>query len=129
MFIDQSGSVSDDDIELFFGALNDFGRLTSFTIFHFDTSVDEKSAERWRRGKKFPARRTRYGGTSFHAVESYMKKKGAEFDGHIILTDGEASDPGRSVKRRCWVILPHRQLIFNPDPSDVVVQMKNSDVK
>lgn len=124
VFIDQSGSVRDEDLELFFAALNSFGRITAFTIFPFDTSVDEKNSMRWSRGKKMPPHRTRYGGTSFHAVESYIKKKGAEFDGHIILTDGEASDPGRSIQRRCWVILPGQKLLFNPHSNDVIVEMK-----
>jgi predicted metal-dependent peptidase len=124
VFIDQSGSVSDSDLELFFGVLNSFGRITSFTIFPFDTSVDEKNSMKWSRGKKLPPKRTRYGGTSFHAVEAYMKKNGAEFDGHIILTDGEASDPGRSAKRRCWVLLPGQKLYFDPHSSDIVVKMK-----
>ena len=124
VFIDQSGSVSNSDLELFFGALNSFGKITSFTIFPFDTSVDEKGSVRWKRGKKIPPKRTRYGGTSFNAVERYIKKRGAEFDGHIILTDGEASDPGISIQRRCWVLLPGQELLFNPHPRDVVVKMK-----
>ena len=58
------------------------------------------------------------------STDDDLKKRGAEFDGHIILTDGEASDPGISIQRRCWVLLPGQELLFNPHPRDVVVKMK-----
>jgi predicted metal-dependent peptidase len=125
IYIDQSGSVGSDEIEMFFGALNQLGRITSFSVFNFDTTVDEKSEIRWRRGQKNPPTRTRYGGTSFHAVEKHIREKGAGFDGHIILTDGEAANPGPSVKRRCWVLLPGSRLLFDPSPGDIVVQMES----
>ena len=123
VYMDQSGSVGDEEVEMFFGALNQLGRLTSFTLIPFDYSVDEKNMVKWRRGQKPPPVRHRSGGTSFHAVESHVKKNLNEFDGHIILTDGEASDPGPSRQRRCWVILPGCKLYFKPHPGDIVVTM------
>jgi len=123
IYIDQSGSVGNDEIELLFGALNKLGRITQFTLFPFDYTVDHDNAIKWRRGQTVPPKRTRSGGTSFHAVEAHMRDKGAEFDGHIILTDGEASDPGPSRKRRCWVILPGCELYFTPHSNDIVVKM------
>jgi len=125
VYIDQSGSVGSDEISMFFGALNQLGRITSFSVFFFDTAVDTKNKIKWRRGQKVDARRTRSGGTCFSAVEKHLKKDGAEFDGHIILTDGQASDPGPSRKRRCWVLLPGCELYFKPHPNDVVVKMDN----
>jgi predicted metal-dependent peptidase len=123
IYIDQSGSVGNKELEMFFAALNSLGRLVSFTVFPFDCTVDVDNAIKWRRNQRIAPVRTRSGGTSFHAVEEHVKEKGGEFDGHIILTDGEAGDPGTSVKRRCWVILPGCKLLFNPSPRDVVVQM------
>tara|TARA_Y100001963_G_scaffold102908_1_gene141637 strand:- start:6591 stop:7907 length:1317 start_codon:yes stop_codon:yes gene_type:complete len=127
IYIDQSGSVSDDEVELFFGALNSLGRLTSFTLFPFDWSVSDDASVKWKRGQKVPAQRNLSGGTSFHAVNEHFKKHSDSFDGHIILTDGEASDPGPSRKRRCWVILPGCELMFRPHPGDVVVKMEKDN--
>ena len=126
IYIDQSGSVGNDEIEMLFGALNRLGRITQFTLFPFDYSVDEENAIKWRRGQTVPPKRTRTGGTSFHAVEDHISKNLGEFDGHIILTDGEASDPGPSRSRRCWVILPGCNLYFKPHANDIVVNMDRS---
>jgi len=124
IYIDQSGSVGDDDLALLFGCLNKLGKMTQFTLFPFDYSIDEENAVEWRKGQRVPPKRTRCGGTSFHAVETHVKEKGGKFDGHIILTDGEAGDPGPSVQRRCWVIIPGRELMFSPHPNDIVVRME-----
>ena len=125
IYIDQSGSVGNDELELFFGALTQLGRMTNFTLFPFDYSVDEDNAVPWKRGQKHPPKRTRCGGTSFHSVEQHVEKTLGDFDGHIILTDGEASDPGPSRQRRCWVILPGCKLYFKPHPNDILVQMEH----
>ena len=123
IYIDQSGSVNDDEVALFFGALNQLGRITSFTLFPFDYSVDTENAVQWKRGKNVPPQRHRYGGTSFSAVKNHFDEEGRGFDGHIILTDGEAADPGPSRRRRCWVLLPGCKLYFDPHPGDIVVTM------
>lgn len=123
VYMDQSGSVGDEEVEMFFGALNQLGRITNFTLIPFDYTVDEKNIMKWRKGQKPPPVRHRHGGTSFHAVEAHVKENLDKFDGHIILTDGEAADPGPSRLRRCWVILPGCKLLFKPHPRDVVVTM------
>ena len=111
---------------MLFGALNNLGRITQFTLFPFDYDVDEENAIKWRKGQKVPPKRTRMGGTSFHSVEKHISENLGEFDGHIILTDGEASDPGPSRCRRCWVILPGCKLYFKPHSNDIVVNMDKS---
>ena len=123
IYMDQSGSVSDSDVELFFGALNMLGKITNFILYPFDWEVDDKNVVKWKRGQTSPPVRTSCGGTSFHAVEAHVKKHISEFDGHIILTDGGASDPGRSKQRRCWVLLPGCDLPFKPHRGDIVVRM------
>ena len=124
VYMDQSGSVGDDNIELLFACLNQLGRKINFTLFPFDYSVNDKESIKWRKGDMLPPVRTNCGGTNFHAVEKHIQDHGSEFDGHIILTDGEAADPGPSRKRRCWVIVPGRKLMFEPHASDIVVQME-----
>jgi len=129
IYMDQSGSVGNDEVELFFGALNQLGRITKFTLYPFDWTVDEKNSIEWRKGQSLPPVRTRSGGTSFHPIEEHVKKNLQTFDGHIILTDGEAADPGPSRQRRCWVILPDCKLLFKPHRNDIVVQMDRHQKK
>ena len=78
---------------------------------------------KWKKNQNIPPVRTLAGGTSFSAVEEHVRDHMADFDGHIILTDGGASDPGPSRQRRCWVLLPGCSLPFNPHRNDIVVTM------
>ena len=43
VYLDQSGSVSDSDLELLAGELNQLAKRVEFTLFNFDTSVDENN--------------------------------------------------------------------------------------
>ena len=104
VYIDQSGSVSDAELELLFGELRSLAKHTEFVCFHFDTEVDEASEMTWRSGKTPSAHRTRCGGTDFCAPTVHANKNKHRFDGYLILTDGFAPDPGPSRLRRGWVI-------------------------
>ncbi len=105
-YIDQSGSVSDRELELCFGELKSLAKNTEFTCYHFDTEIDEKSKAVWKRSKTPGVDRTRCGGTCFKAPTEHAAKHKREFDGYIILTDGYAPDPGPSRLPRAWVITP-----------------------
>ena len=124
IYMDQSGSVGDEDVQLFFGCLNQLGRLTNFLLYPFDWTVKDKAMVKWRKGQSLPANRVLSGGTSFDAVENHVRDNRGMFDGHIILTDGGASDPGPSLQRRCWVLLPDCKLPFTPHRNDIVVEME-----
>ena len=124
VYMDQSASVSTQDVEMLFGELNNLGKKIDFHLFPFDTSVDEENSIKWRKGQKTPPVRSRSGGTSFHVVQEHFHKNIDRFDGMIVLTDGECSDPGPSRKRRAWVIVPGRKLYFDPHGNDTVIQMK-----
>ena len=126
IYFDQSGSVSNEECEMFFGALSELSKLTTFHVFPFDSSVDHENGFTWKRGKKISANRTRCGGTSFSAIQKHFDENIESYDGYICLTDGEASDPGPSRKRRCWVLLPGRNLYFNPHPNDIIVSMRDA---
>ena len=124
VYLDQSGSVSDADIEMFAGVLNSLAKHASFTFFNFDFSVDESSKFAWKKNKKLPTvNRTRCGGTNFNAVEMHYRKVKDTYDGYIVLTDGEAPKPPPCISRRCWVILPNCKLYFKPDSKDIVAKM------
>ena len=100
--IDQSGSVSDEMLESFFGELNKLAKLAAFTVIPFDTSVDEKLVYEWKKGKNHKAERVMCGGTCFDAPTEYVNKRG-DFDGVIILTDMEAPAPKACKAQRMWM--------------------------
>lgn len=124
VYIDQSGSVDNDALELLFGELQGLSRHTTFTTYHFDTSVDEESETVWKKGAIIAPRRTRAGGTCFTAPSDHANKNKKRFDAYLIMTDGEAADPGPSRLKRGWVIVPGRKLLFNKPRKDVLVQME-----
>jgi len=123
-YIDQSGSMSDEDIILCFGELAGLSHRVDINVFHFDTEVDEESKQTWKKGQAIPkALRTRFGGTDFGAPTRHALKTKPE--GYIILTDGGAEKPEHSRIRRCWVLVPGRDLAWGEaDSRDVVVKMK-----
>ena len=125
VYIDQSGSVGSEALELLFANLRALTKHTEFVCYHFDTEVDEASEKVWRAGKTPEVHRTRCGGTDFTAPTKHANKNSHRFDGYLILTDGECSDPGPSKLKRGWVIIPGRELYFTPSKRDVLVQMKN----
>jgi predicted metal-dependent peptidase len=124
IYVDQSGSVGDDELALAFGELNSLAKRTSFHVHYFDTDVDTENAFQWRKGQRIQAQRTRCGGTCFKAPTNHANKNTKIFDGSIIITDGYAPVPGPSRVRRVWVIVPGGELQFALPKGDVVVKMK-----
>lgn len=99
--IDQSGSVSNEMLEAFFGELNKLADLATFTVIPFDTRVDETLVYEWKKGKKMDTKRVMNGGTCFNAPTKYVNNNG--FDGHIILTDMASAKPIASLCQRMWM--------------------------
>tara|TARA_Y100001972_G_scaffold75561_1_gene91885 strand:+ start:208 stop:1401 length:1194 start_codon:yes stop_codon:yes gene_type:complete len=99
--IDQSGSVSDDMLQAFFGELNKLANLASFTVVPFDTNIDESKVYEWKKGQNKKAERVLCGGTDFEAPTKWANENGV--DGLIILTDMEAPKPGRCKAQRLWL--------------------------
>jgi predicted metal-dependent peptidase len=99
--IDQSGSVSDAELNAFFNELNKLSELATFTVIPFDTKVAEDKVYTWRKGEKRKWERVMYGGTCFNAPTEYVNK--GNYDGHIVLTDLQAPKPKPSRCRRMWM--------------------------
>jgi len=129
VFVDMSGSVGDADLERIYAVLGGLAKQVTFKFFPFDYTVDEKDAFEWKKGQKRPPVRYRSGGTSFIAVNDFVKKHRGEFDGVIICTDGEAENPGPSPIRRAWVLIPGTKLLFPPTQGDIVVTMDKENKK
>lgn len=127
VYIDQSGSVGNHELELAFAELRNLARNTEFTTFHFDTEVDEKSETLWKKNRTPQVHRTRSGGTDFDCVTAHANKNRNRFDGYIIITDGEAAKPKPSKLKRCWLLVPGTKLCFSPDRRDFVAKMKKGN--
>lgn len=113
--VDQSGSVDDGQLALFFSELSSLTKKVSVTVLPFDCSADLRDAFEWRKGTKVEAKRVRGGGTDFNAptkVANDPKNRG-RWDGMLILTDGECSAPGPSRVKRGWVVSPGNKLAFS----------------
>jgi len=103
--IDQSGSVSDSMLELFFAHLNELAKLADFTVIPFDDQVFEDKIFTWKKGQSHARERVLCGGTNFDAPTKYVNDH--RFDGHIILTDMYAPKPEKSNCQRMWMTDPN----------------------
>ena len=99
--IDQSGSVDDRMLAVFFSELNKLAEIAEFTVIPFDSSVGEDKIYVWKKGQNKKTERVMYGGTCFNAPTRYVNKH--NFDGHIILTDLMAPKPIASKCQRMWM--------------------------
>jgi len=99
--IDQSGSVDDEMLGMFFDALDKLSKIASFTVVPFDTEVCEDHVYEWKKGQRHKKTRVRYGGTCFNAPTKWVNER--DFDGHIVLTDLMAPKPVASKSKRLWI--------------------------
>ena len=99
--VDQSGSVDDNMLAMFFAELNKLAQIAEFTVIPFDTQVDESKVFVWKKGQTKLPERVLQGGTCFDAPTEFVNDKG--FDGHIVLTDMCAPKPRSSKCQRMWM--------------------------
>lgn len=100
--IDQSGSVSDELLALFYAELDKLATMASFTILPFDCDVAPKDKIYvWKKGERRNKERVLNGGTNFDAPTKWVNDR--KFDGHIVLTDMMAPSPSPSRCRRMWM--------------------------
>ena len=99
--VDQSGSVDDKMLSMFFAELNKLAQIAEFVVIPFDTRVDESKIFTWKKGQTKLPERVLQGGTCFDAPTEYVNSKA--FDGHIVLTDMCAPKPKSSKCQRMWM--------------------------
>ena len=124
VYIDESGSVSDQYLEKFYGELTSLSQTSDFWLYRFDTAVNESEGFLWRKGKKVNLSRTNCGGTCFNAPTEHANKNKDKFDGYIIFTDGIAPKPKSSRLKRGWLLTPDGSLNFKVQKSDIVINLK-----
>ncbi len=124
---DQSGSMADEWVELFFAELSNLGNVAEYDIIPFDYTVDEENIQSIRRGVKPNTVRTRSGGTSFDAVVKYInEKKAGEYDAVIFVTDGGCSEPSKCKLPVAYVLAPGCDLMFKPAEGTTVIKMTDT---
>lgn len=119
--IDQSGSVDDTQLNMFFAELASLTKRVTVDILPFDCSADEKDIFEWRKGTSPVLARVRGGGTDFNAPTQLVNnpKNRGRWDGLLIMTDGECCAPGASRVRRGWVLSKGHKLNFNTEEIQV----------
>ena len=125
-FIDQSGSMSDEDITLLFGELDNLAKDVVIDIYFFDTEIDTKSHMTWSKGGNKPRIRARCGGTDFNAVANFCnsRENRNKWTGVIILTDGYAPTMGAIHGARVIQVITETGTMDACRPGDLAVQMK-----
>jgi predicted metal-dependent peptidase len=127
--IDQSGSVDDHLLGLFFAELNSLSKLATFTVIPFDDKVFEDKVFVWKKGDKRVRERVLCGGTNFSSPTKYVNDN--KFDGHIILTDMCAEKPIASRCQRMWMTSARhaKSLYFDPRPSEMMIVIEEKELK
>lgn len=112
--IDQSGSVDDTQLNMFFAELASLTKRVTVDILPFDCIANEEDIFEWRKGTIPPLKRVRGGGTDFNAPTTLVNspKNRGRWDGLLIMTDGECYAPGASRVRRGWVLSKGHKLEF-----------------
>lgn len=129
VYIDESGSMSNEVLSLLYSELESLSKRTTFILYRFDSFVDDKSKIVWKKNKKMSLHRTSCGGTCFNRVTKHALKIKKEINGYIIMTDGYAPKPKPSVGlKRAWLITPNGDLAFEKDRADVIIKM-NKNIK
>jgi predicted metal-dependent peptidase len=126
-FVDQSGSVGDNDLSLLFGELESLSSLTTLDVYHFDTEIDLKSHTVWKKGSPTPKpHRTRCGGTDFSAVSNFLnsKENRGKYSGAVILTDGYADTMPMVIGTKILWLITETGTMSAPRPGDLAVQLK-----
>jgi len=127
--IDQSGSVDDQLLGMFFSELNGLSKLATFTVIPFDDKVFEEKIYVWKKGDKKARERVLCGGTNFSSPTKYVNEN--KFDGHIILTDMCAEKPITSKCQRMWMTSARhaKSPYFDPRPSEMMIVIEERNVK
>ena len=124
--IDQSGSVDDEQLEIFFSELVNLTRRVSVDILPFDCYADPKMIYTWKRGQVPKFKRVLTGGTDFSAPTNVVNDpmQRGQYDGFLIMTDGEAPEPCSSRVKRGWIISKGHKLLFQTD--EIVINLDNA---
>jgi len=109
VFVDQSGSMSDEDIQKVIPEINSMGEhVKKIDVFNFDTELDEASHMVWEKNKPKEWKRTRSGGTNFDCIAEFLFKNQNRWTGAIVYTDGFAAPMKHlNLKAKVMYLITH----------------------
>lgn len=125
--IDQSGSVNNQMLSLFFGELSQLTKLISISVVPFDCeTIHLKDIIEWKKGANISFNRSKAGGTNFNFPTLFANnpKHRGKWDGLLILTDGIAPKPIPSRIKRAWCLAPNCGLPFSSDELTISMDTK-----
>lgn len=99
IYIDQSGSMSDEDVAKMYGRIQPLLKSADVTVYHFDYGVDEASRHEVRYARDLKPIRTRSGGTDFDSVFTHFSNGKERVDVVIIMTDMGAPPPPKADRK------------------------------
>ena len=104
--VDVSGSITDNEIQVFYSAINRFFKygIKSLDVIQFDAEV-KSSVMNMKKAKSIIKVHGR-SGTNFQPVINYFEKAKIKYDGLIFFTDGYAPIPEmkpRSIRKTLWI--------------------------
>lgn len=105
-FIDQSGSVSNDEVSRFLAELAGCAKIVPVVCYNFDTKIDFNSRQKISSRQKIEWKRTLGGGTNFACIADWIENRETQekCDAIIILTDGFA-EPMRPIRKKLlWIL-------------------------
>lgn len=116
---DQSNSVTNEMLEIFFGEIWSLSKHIEIDYIPFDSVASEDDIITLKKGI-IPTKasvRTKNGGTDFNAPTNIFNdsKNKNRWDGLIIITDGQCTKPISCKKKRAWVTLENQKLYFEID--------------
>ncbi len=99
IYVDQSGSMSDEDVAKMYGRIQPLLKSADVTVYHFDYGVDENSKHQVRYSRDLKPIRTRSGGTDFDSVFDHLGNGKERVDVAVIMTDMGAPPPKKSNRK------------------------------
>jgi len=117
--LDQSGSMSNDWIEMLYAEMSNLGNLTSYDILPFDTEIDEENIQTVRRNQQPETIRTKSGGTDFAAPVNYVNDRPGKYDCLFILTDGGCGEPPKCDIPVAYILAPGCEM-YGDFPATVI---------
>lgn len=126
--IDESGSVGDEMLEMFFAELESLTKKVDVTLLHFDCGCNEGDIYEWKKGMRPKLNRVRGGGTDFSAPTRMANdpKNRGRWDGMLIMTDGGAPVPVTSRIKRGWILGQGCKLAFPSNEAQIFLTKETS---
>ncbi len=123
--IDQSGSVSDENVQRGLAEAFACSKEGKIDIVNFDTEIDMSSFKTVQNGQGFKWERTRCGGTDFNAVSEFLNRQEnrGKYSAVVIFTDGYAPTMNSIVGTKVLWLITEDGTMEAPRPGDLAVKM------